>query len=104
MKFEDIKQAALNRGFILNSAPFWGFIEGAQYAQLKLEQEKADPMMTPCESLDAEDINALSGLLYTERELIDKALEKSHGNRKQAAARLGLSERTLYRKIKEYGL
>ena len=33
-------------------------------------------------------------------DLIKKALEKYHGNRKQAAAELGISERTLYRKLK----
>ena len=37
-------------------------------------------------------------------ELITKALEKYHGNRKMAAEELGISERTLYRKIKELGL
>ncbi|MBQ6081057.1 MAG: sigma-54-dependent Fis family transcriptional regulator [Bacteroidales bacterium] len=37
-------------------------------------------------------------------ELIAKALEKYHGNRKLAAAELGISERTLYRKIKALGL
>ena len=37
-------------------------------------------------------------------ELIAKALEKYQGNRKKAAAELGISERTLYRKIKELGL
>lgn len=37
-------------------------------------------------------------------ELIREALEKYHGNRKQAAAELGISERTLYRKIKDLGL
>ena len=40
----------------------------------------------------------------SEKELIRRALELSGGNRKEAAARLGRSERTLYRKIKEYGL
>ena len=40
----------------------------------------------------------------TNRELIKEALERSGGNRKVAAAQLGISERTLYRKIKEYGL
>ena len=40
----------------------------------------------------------------SEKELIRKALELSGGNRKEAAMRLGRSERTLYRKIKEYGL
>ena len=39
-----------------------------------------------------------------EKELIRRALERSKGNRKEAAAQLGYSERTLYRKIKEYGL
>ncbi|MDR1757242.1 MAG: sigma-54 dependent transcriptional regulator [Culturomica sp.] len=37
-----------------------------------------------------------------ERELIIKALEKNHGKRKLAARDLGISERTLYRKLKEY--
>jgi len=39
-----------------------------------------------------------------EKELIKKALDKNNGKRKFAAAELGISERTLYRKIKEYGL
>ncbi|MBN2639435.1 MAG: sigma 54-interacting transcriptional regulator [Bacteroidales bacterium] len=37
-----------------------------------------------------------------EKEMIRKALEKHHGKRKDAADELGISERTLYRKIKEY--
>lgn len=39
-----------------------------------------------------------------EREMITRALEDCNGRRKLAADRLGISERTLYRKIKEYGL
>lgn len=39
-----------------------------------------------------------------EREMIKRALEKNHGKRKNAARDLDISERTLYRKIKEYGL
>jgi len=39
-----------------------------------------------------------------ERDLIIKALEKHHGRRKKAAEELGISERTLYRKIKQYNL
>ncbi|MBI5540717.1 MAG: sigma-54-dependent Fis family transcriptional regulator [Bacteroidia bacterium] len=39
-----------------------------------------------------------------EKEFIIKALEKYHGKRKLAATELGISERTLYRKIKEYNL
>ncbi|UBM61950.1 sigma-54 dependent transcriptional regulator [Candidatus Sulfidibacterium hydrothermale] len=37
-----------------------------------------------------------------EKEMIRKALEKHNGKRKDAARELGISERTLYRKIKEY--
>jgi transcriptional regulator with PAS, ATPase and Fis domain len=39
-----------------------------------------------------------------ERDTIYRALQKNRGNRKATALELGLSERTLYRKIKEYGL
>ncbi len=39
-----------------------------------------------------------------EKDLIKKALEKHHGKRKSAAEELGISERTLYRKIKEYNI
>ena len=41
-------------------------------------------------------------LANAERELILKALRKHNGRRKEAAGELGISERTLYRKIKEY--
>ena len=47
------------------------------------------------ESLNLEDM---------EKELIRKALKKHNNRRKEAAEDLGISERTLYRKIKEYDL
>jgi transcriptional regulator with PAS, ATPase and Fis domain len=43
-------------------------------------------------------------LTEKEKELIKKALVKHRGRRKNAARDLGISERTLYRKIKEYGI
>ena len=39
-----------------------------------------------------------------EKEMITKALDKYKGKRKDAAKELGISERTLYRKIKEYDI
>jgi transcriptional regulator with PAS, ATPase and Fis domain len=39
-----------------------------------------------------------------EKDMIAKALERHNGKRKQAADELGISERTLYRKLKEYSL
>ena len=47
------------------------------------------------ESLSLEDV---------EKEMIKKALERHSNKRKYAAQDLKISERTLYRKIKEYGL
>ena len=51
-----------------------------------------------------EEVEESLSLEDREKELINKALEKHRGKRKYAAAELGISERTLYRKIKEYNL
>ncbi|HSI36977.1 MAG: sigma-54-dependent transcriptional regulator [Phycisphaerae bacterium] len=52
------------------------------------------------------DVKGLQGLTMeqVEREHIRSTLELTQGNREQAAKILGIGERTLYRKIKEYGL
>jgi transcriptional regulator with PAS, ATPase and Fis domain len=39
-----------------------------------------------------------------EKEFITRALKKHKSRRRDAATELGISERTLYRKIKEYGI
>ena len=68
-------------------------------------QHSEAPVRKHVDAEEAEDIE--SGSLRvedSERELIRRALELTKGNRKEAAARLGVSERTLYRKIKEFGL
>ncbi len=62
------------------------------------------PDTTPRKTIEAEDIEDSLRVDEGEKELIRRALELTNGNRKEAAARLGFSERTLYRKIKEYGL
>lgn len=51
-----------------------------------------------------EEIEESLSLEAKEKELIQKALDKHRGKRKYAAQDLGISERTLYRKIKEYDL
>jgi transcriptional regulator with PAS, ATPase and Fis domain len=53
---------------------------------------------------DHEEIEESLSLGSQEKELIKKALEKHRGKRKYAALELGISERTLYRKIKEYDI
>lgn len=47
---------------------------------------------------------SIQSLDEMEKEMIIKALEKNNGKRKNAASDLGISERTLYRKIKDYKL
>lgn len=54
--------------------------------------------------VDTETIEESLSIVDKERELILKALKKHRNKRKEAANDLGISERTLYRKIKEYGI
>jgi len=56
----------------------------------------------PVQEIEA--IEESLALADVEKGMILKALEKNHGRRKNAATDLKISERTLYRKIKEYGL
>ena len=56
------------------------------------------------ESSTVVEIQPSLSLIDSERELIKRALDKHKNKRKFAAAELGISERTLYRKIKEYDL
>lgn len=51
-----------------------------------------------------EDVEESLSLVDREKEYIIKALQKHKGKRKDAAQELGISERTLYRKIKEYDI
>lgn len=80
-----------------------------------MEQKIIDRMeiTRPGEADDVEDMEEYEhpevieeslSLTDKEREMIKKALEKHRGKRKNAANELGISERTLYRKIKEYNI
>jgi transcriptional regulator with PAS, ATPase and Fis domain len=51
-----------------------------------------------------EEVEESLNIMDKERELIIKALKKHRGKRKDAALDLGISERTLYRKLKEYDI
>ncbi len=64
----------------------------------RIEHEEEDTIE------DTEVLDESLSLLDREKELIIKALEKNRGKRKNAAKELGISERTLYRKIKEYDI
>jgi len=73
------------------------------------EPEVAEPEFT--EFVPAEETHYTTAstpetlsLEHHEKEMIIKALEAHRGKRKDAAKALGISERTLYRKINEYGI
>jgi transcriptional regulator with PAS, ATPase and Fis domain len=51
-----------------------------------------------------ESIEESLSIMDKEKELIVKALKKHKGKRKDASSDLGISERTLYRKLKEYDI
>ncbi len=63
-------------------------------AEDAIAEEYIEPEKEP-ESLNLSNI---------ERQMLEKALERNGGNRKKAAQELGISDRTLYRRIKQYGL
>lgn len=63
-------------------------------ASMGIQDAVAEEIKEP-ETLNLEDIG---------RQMIEKALERNGGNRKKAAQELGISDRTLYRRIKQYGL
>ena len=65
--------------------------------------EPHDVAAEPVEAEPAEDVEPMT-LEATERETIKNSLERNGGKRKKTAQELRISERTLYRKIKEYGL
>lgn len=86
--------------------------DGLRMTGYRENQQEAAPTITLSQPesasrkpIEAEDIESASLRVEdSEKELIRRALELTKGNRKEAAVRLGVSERTLYRKIKEYGL
>ena len=70
-----------------------------EYEEKTLEQTIPSYNISYQESIEVEESLSLE---EREKELIKKALKKHNGKRKNAAKELGISERTLYRKIKEF--
>jgi DNA-binding NtrC family response regulator len=63
-----------------------------------LEDAEAEEYIEPTPEQENLNLNDLS------RQMLEKALERNNGNRKKAAQELGISDRTLYRRLKQYGL
>ncbi|MBI3111291.1 MAG: sigma-54-dependent Fis family transcriptional regulator [Ignavibacteriales bacterium] len=72
--------------------------------EILLRQSNAVPPDTETLQFDHANGNGSMSLSEMERRMIVNALERHKGNRRLAARDLNISERTLYRKIKEFGL
>lgn len=72
--------------------------------EMMLQQGKSVQPESDAYQLDHANGNGVLSLGEVERRMILNALERHKGNRRMAAKDLDISERTLYRKIKEFGL
>ncbi len=72
----------------------------SKYAPAKNERPRPIQVETTVEAPEEESLS----LTKKEMDMIKKSLDRHRGKRRAAAEELGISERTLYRKIKEYGL
>ena len=88
-------------------------MDGDNLEVLQIPQQSSRAENEPPENLSekdkyhfAEEIQEEETLSLQDKELelIKKSLERHNGKRKAAAEELGISERTLYRKIKQYNL
>ena len=100
-----LKDVIAKAGLSVPSAPAIGAPEIPMRTEVQPEwtpQPEVEPQEDPEEQdYQAEDIDL--SLKSANMELIDRVLRKHDGNRKAAAAELGISERTLYRKLKNLG-
>lgn len=86
-----------------------GFIGAAKenVPAISSHESALSPYTPSAEDAEAEEIKPeLECLNLSDlgRQMVEKALERNDGNRKKAAQELGISDRTLYRRIKQYGL
>ena len=81
---------------------FGSLQEGRIYAEPRRDAE--DIEAEEIKDTENESENESLNLNELSRQMIERALERNNGNRKKAAEELGISDRTLYRRIKKYNL
>jgi transcriptional regulator with PAS, ATPase and Fis domain len=96
-------EALFERVFAADDLPAPGSHSPAYSGLIQLPQNGSVRSVQPAHSAHEVVEESLS-LMDSEKELIRRALQKHKNKRKYAAEELGISERTLYRKIKEYKL
>ena len=85
-------------------APITRTIQPLGHLPHDIDKEDGEIVHEESDFIPGEIVSAIPSLEDAEREMIRKSLERNNGKRKKTAEELGISERTLYRKIKEYNL
>lgn len=98
----ELRQAGLNSAMIEGATRVPAIMEGSGFRESG-SFRKPSPQDADAEEIKAEELESLN-LNDLGRQMLEKALERNGGNRKKAAQELGISDRTLYRRIKQYGL
>ena len=103
-QIEDVQQGQPIGGMAISPAAV------APYGAISQPRQVIDPQAEPIEDVVAEEYvepNAKEenlNLSALSRQMLEKALERNNGNRKKAAQELGISDRTLYRRLRQYGM
>ena len=94
-QIEDVQPASASLQPI---QPITSTIQSRGPIQPALEDAIAEEYIEPEKEPENLNLNDLG------RQMLEKALERNNGNRKKAAQELGISDRTLYRRLKQFGL
>lgn len=104
------EQAAMRRQIISSSEEVHPVTAVARRADFWHDNEpeatvsRRQPSAVEVEAEEIGNDNETLNLDDLGRQMVEKALDRNDGNRKKAAQELGISDRTLYRRIKRYGL
>ncbi|HOA37394.1 MAG TPA: helix-turn-helix domain-containing protein, partial [Flavihumibacter sp.] len=96
--------AAYTKESLLRDYPASVELQSPVSTQAIYHQPQTAVLMPHDDIQEHEEVEESLNIMDKEKELILKALRKHKGKRKDAASDLGISERTLYRKLKEYDI
>ncbi len=108
--FYDAMHGQAINNYNVSPIPFAGDVQQQPLRELTPNnyQNNPSPVILHAAGIDAtqqhEEVEESLSIVDKEKELIIKALKKHRGKRRDASSDLGISERTLYRKLKEYDI
>ena len=98
----ELRQAGIGHAMIDGGTRVPAIVGGNAFSESRSFRQPS-PQDADAEEIKPEEPECLN-LNDLGRQMLEKALDKNGGNRKKAAQELGISDRTLYRRIKQYGL